>query len=128
VPSRENVHDDFEPTIGCRTRLTPAACAGKDGFDDTFAIMTSGMIGGVTLTLLTDGLGRTCAKTAFVDSPIDNVLVGGGLSSQPFKARKLGGAETKPYGSDHYPVLVEKKLRLSSTLLAPHTPDLDIGA
>ena len=56
--------------------------------------------------VLTEGLGRTYVKGNFVNSPIDNVLVGGAGSDRLFTAEKLMETGTNPaFGSDHTPVL-----------------------
>ena len=56
-----------------------------------------------------EGIGRTYAKGDFVNSPIDNVLVAGPVSSASFSALKLKGADNEPtFGSDHYPVVVRR--------------------
>jgi hypothetical protein len=105
--SGEKLNEDAEPLMGCATKLEASMCKGKDGFDDTYAALTNGLIGNVRFRVLTEGIGRTYAKGDFVDSPIDNVLVAGALSSSSFAAIKLKGAENDPtFGSDHYPVLV----------------------
>jgi hypothetical protein len=102
--------EDFEPLVGCDTGQTPATCGATDGFDDTYAILTDGLIDGVRFKVLTGGIGRTYAKQKFVDSPIDNVLTAGPGSAAKFGAVKLGspGPKERVYGSDHYPVLVRQ--------------------
>jgi hypothetical protein len=74
---------------------------------DPYAILTSGIIGGVMMKVLTADIGRAYASTQFVDSPIDNVLTAGPQSEKKFTASKIAdGSERRPFGSDHYPVLV----------------------
>jgi hypothetical protein len=97
--------EDFQPLLGCNTGITPATCDQVDGFDDTIAVLTQGLAGGATFRVLTEGIGRTFASPNFVDSPIDNVLIAG--SSAEFEAHKLiDPAGSKPFGSDHHPVVV----------------------
>ena len=97
--------EDFEPMMGCATRIEPTSCGTKDGFDDTFAILTSGVIDGTKLRVPTQGLGRTYIKGNFVDSPIDNVLTS---MDRPFTAQKILESGSNPaFGSDHAPVLVK---------------------
>jgi hypothetical protein len=102
------IEEDFDPpAIGCNTSLTPASRGTRDGFDDTFAVLSSGMIGGLRFRVLTEGIGRTYARGNFVDSPIDNMLVAG--SNATHRAVKLGQAISGAvFGSDHYPVLVTR--------------------
>jgi hypothetical protein len=100
-----NLMEDFHPVLGCRTS-TPDTCGAIDGFDDTFAIFTKGLAGGARFRILTEGIGRTFASPAFVNSPIDNVLVAG--SNAEFTAHKLldPTSSEQPFGSDHHPVVV----------------------
>jgi len=103
----KKLDEDFEPMIGCATRLDPASCGTRDGFDDTYAVLTTGVIVAIRFKVLTKGLGRTYIKGNFVDSPIDNVLVAGAGADATFTAAKImetGG--TPAFGSDHTPVLV----------------------
>ena len=103
----KKLEEDFEPMMGCATRLEPTSCGTRDGFDDTYAVLTSGVIEGMRFRVLTEGLGRTYVKGNFVNSPIDNVLVGGAGSDRLFTAEKLMETGTNPaFGSDHTPVLV----------------------
>jgi hypothetical protein len=103
------VDEDFEPLVGCKTGQTPKTCGGTDGFDDTFSILTSGLIDGVSFKVLTKDIGHTFVSGAFSDSPIDNVLISNPLSTA-FEAFKLGSVIDKTvYGSDHFPVLVRQK-------------------
>jgi hypothetical protein len=74
---------------------------------DPDAILTSGVIGGVSMKVLTADVERTYASTQFVDSPIDNVLTAGPQPERKFTASKIAdGSGRKPFGSDHYPGLV----------------------
>ena len=103
----KRLEEDFEPMLGCATRLDPASCGTRDGFDDTYAVLTSGVVEGVRFKVLTEGLGRTYVKGNFVDSPIDNVLVAGPGADAPFTAAKIMEEGSNPaFGSDHTPVLV----------------------
>ena len=34
----KKLDEDFEPMTGCATRIDPASCGSKDGFDDTYAV------------------------------------------------------------------------------------------
>jgi endonuclease/exonuclease/phosphatase family metal-dependent hydrolase len=103
----EKLEEDAEPLIGCATKLGANACNERDGFDDTYAVLTNGLIDTVRFRVLTEGIGRTYAKGDFVDSPIDNVLAAGPLSSRAFTAVKLKGPQNDlTFGSDHFPVLV----------------------
>ena len=105
--SGEKLNEDAEPMMGCATKLEASMCKGKDGFDDTYAVLTKGLIGNARFRVLTEGIGRTYAKGDFVNSPIDNVLVSGPASSSTFTAIKLKGGDNDPtFGSDHYPVVV----------------------
>ena len=105
----EKLSEDAEPLMGCTTKLEASACRGKDGFDDTYAVLTKGLVADMRFRVLTEGIGRTYAKGDFVDSPIDNVLVVGPLSSGSFSAMKIKGPENdSTFGSDHYPVVVRR--------------------
>lgn len=103
----EKLSEDAEPLMGCGTKLEASACRGKDGFDDTYAVLTKGLVADMRFRVLTEGIGRTYAKGDFVDSPIDNVLVVGPLLTGSFSAMKIKGPENDPtFGSDHFPVVV----------------------
>ncbi|MFZ0854885.1 MAG: endonuclease/exonuclease/phosphatase family protein [Hyphomicrobiaceae bacterium] len=105
----DRLDQDTEPMMGCATKLDASACSGKDGFDDTYAVLTKGLIENVRFRVLTDGIGRTYAKGDFVDSPIDNVLVAGPAATAAYAVKKIIGLENdKPFGSDHFPVIVRK--------------------
>ncbi len=102
------IDEDFAPLVGCDTRQMPTTCGATDGFDDTFAILTDGIIDGVEFKVLTKDLGHTYVGGAFADSPIDNVLIAGKGSDRNFQVLKLGAEEQGGvYGSDHHPVLVQ---------------------
>lgn len=58
----EKLGDDAEPMVGCATKLDASACAGRDGFDDTYAVLTKGLVSNQRLRVLTEGIGRTYAK------------------------------------------------------------------
>ena len=100
----KKLDEDFEPMMGCATRIEPASCGSKDGFDDTYAVLTSGIVEGTRLRVLTEGLGRTYLKGNFVDSPIDNVLTSVDRQFKALKFVEIGS--NSAFGSDHAPVLV----------------------
>jgi len=105
------IDEDFEPPVGCNTGQTPKTCGGTDGFDDTYSILTSGLIDGVSFKVLTSEIGGTYVGQGFADSPIDNVLIAGAGSADNFEAVKLGtlAPDGTVYGSDHHPVLVQQQ-------------------
>jgi len=107
----KKIGEDFEPMVGCSTGQTPTNCGQIDGFDDTFSILTDGVIDGVAFKVLTSELGGTYVGEGFADSPIDNVLIAGPVDAAKFEALKLGseGTDHLVYGSDHHPVLVQEK-------------------
>ncbi|MES0053513.1 hypothetical protein NKJ66_07805 [Mesorhizobium sp. M0078] len=102
----------------CKKAPFPAAaCVAGDGFDDTFAILTTPLIGASAFALLTQGLGRTYKDTAFADAAIDHMAVPAGDQAD-FKAPTLGCnagvdlAQTdwaakacQLHGSDHFAVV-----------------------
>lgn len=98
---------DHVPEIGCKGGEVLKTCGTKDGFDDTFAILTDGLAGGPKFSMLTSGIGKTYVSTSFADSPIDNILVAGPASQTEHTVMKLEGpiVNNKVFGSDHYSVL-----------------------
>lgn len=103
----KSLSEDFEPMMGCETAIDAASCGGQDGFDDTYAILSEGLVASLRFKVLTASIGRTYKNRRYVDSPIDNILVAGPMSKSNFSAVKLQDAEPgNPFGSDHFPVLV----------------------
>ena len=72
-------------------------------YDQTHAILSSGLVRGLAMRNLTVGLGRSYAKRKFVGSPIDNIYAAG-----PFfdEASKLIAERSSAFGSDHYAIRV----------------------
>ena len=105
----KKLDEDFEPMIGCRTKIEATACGNRDGYDDTFAVLTDGLIDGMRFRVLTEGLGRTYIDPRYADSPIDNVLVAGPAERQQYQSTKLIDPQDSKtaFGSDHYSVLVQ---------------------
>ncbi|WP_440658728.1 endonuclease/exonuclease/phosphatase family protein [Ensifer adhaerens] len=99
--------EDFAPQIGCKPGVTPNTCGPTDGYDDTFAILTGTLVGSAELMVLTKHLDRTYVKPAFVNSPIDNILVGGPAAKKAHQVSKIkeDPKDNKVFGSDHFSVL-----------------------
>jgi hypothetical protein len=79
------------------------SCTDFCNCDDTFAIVTEGLVAQTKLKVLTAGIGSTYKSERFADSPIDSILVGGPLAQSTFSAAKLQDPSSdKPFGSDHF--------------------------
>jgi exonuclease III len=113
---------DLQPFECKKAPFPAAACAAGDGFDDTFAILTTPLIGAGKLALLTEGLGRTYEDTAFADAAIDHIAVPAG-DQDKFKAPSLGcnaaaslgqtqwaARACQLHGSDHFAIVTEYDL------------------
>ena len=72
-------------------------------YDQTHAILSSGLLRGLAMRNLTVGLGRSYANPKFIASPIDNIYTTG-----PFFDRtcKLIAERSDTFGSDHYAIRV----------------------
>ena len=73
------------------------------GYDQTHALLTGGLVHGLVMRNLTEGLGATYASGAFVDSPIDNVLGVGPIFATTTRVTAERG---QTFGSDHFSVRV----------------------
>jgi endonuclease/exonuclease/phosphatase family metal-dependent hydrolase len=91
-----------------------------DRYDDTHAILSAGLIGGLQMTSLTRRLGKeTYVGAAFPGTgPIDVIYVAGPGVSQ----FTLAGAGRHAYGSDHLPVFTTFGVSETPPITPPPTP------
>jgi endonuclease/exonuclease/phosphatase family metal-dependent hydrolase len=85
----------------CEKVPFPAAACVGDGYDDTFSILKTPLIGTTPWVFLTETLGRTYNDNAFADKAIDHIAVPKAKASLFTTATK--GSDT--YGSDHFPIM-----------------------
>ncbi len=74
-----------------------SGCGGKDGYDETHALLGGGLISGLRMTNLVDHLAVTSFPGFAADSPIDNIYVDG-LPASGFSDAELSAST---FGSDH---------------------------
>ncbi len=72
-------------------------------YDQTHAILSSGLRRGLAMRNLTVGLGRSYANRKFVASPIDNIYATGPLFDE---TSKLIAERNATFGSDHHAIRV----------------------
>lgn len=75
-----------------------------EGYDQTHALFGGGLVRGVVMRNLVEGLGASYAHGEFVQSPIDNIYAMGPLFD---KTKRLVAELSETYGSDHYAIKVE---------------------
>lgn len=109
--SGQKLEEDAIPQVGCSRKPVANSCAGTDGFDDTYGILTNGLVGSPKFKTLTKDLGRTYVKSGFADSPIDNILVTGPAANWDYNVSKLEGTKVnnKVFGSDHFAIFAVAK-------------------
>jgi endonuclease/exonuclease/phosphatase family metal-dependent hydrolase len=73
------------------------------GYDQTHAIFGGGLVEGVIMRNLVEGLSASYAKGNFAQSPIDNIYAFGPIFDQ---ATKLTAEKGEHFGSDHYALKV----------------------
>lgn len=74
-------------------------CGRKDRYDETHALLRSGLVHGLKMNNLAKGI-PDATYPGFPGSPIDNIYVYGDLAERFEPAKKA----SKAYGSDHLPV------------------------
>jgi endonuclease/exonuclease/phosphatase family metal-dependent hydrolase len=75
------------------------SCSGKDGYDETHALLSAGLVDDLRMENLTGGI-KDATFPRYPGSPIDNIYVVGGKPNSFSPAQK--GNDT--FGSDHLPV------------------------
>jgi len=112
--SGSRLDQDAKVDFTCASRKVPNTCGGMDGFDDTHALLSRGIISGLKMRSLTNGIGRThlsADENKYADVPIDHIYVDGPRKMKFSKAIKLGIPQydnrnrPRVFGSDHHPVL-----------------------
>ena len=107
----EKLTEDNRPTIRCWDTISTPGCQ-MDGYDDTLALLTKGLVGGLQMRALTTAAtGRTFASTVFIDLPIDHIFVAGPRADRFDNVQRVGTAQPEGngglavFGSDHYPIV-----------------------
>ena len=88
--------------FSCTPAPFPSSACNGDGYDDTFAILTTPLVGSTKWTVLSECLGRTYDDTAFADKAIDHIAV---PDAEKGHFSNLGKGNST-FGSDHFPIIV----------------------
>lgn len=107
------VAGDFNVAPGDTGKVGPdlnRVCSADNcmGFDQTHALLSSGLIDGLLMRNLTVGLANTYVKGAYAKSPIDNIYAMGPIFD---RTTKLTVERGDHFGSDHYAVRVSLEAR-----------------
>ncbi|MEM8627444.1 MAG: endonuclease/exonuclease/phosphatase family protein, partial [Pseudomonadota bacterium] len=106
---------DAAPVMDCATKSVPRTCGDRDGYDDTHAFLTEGIVDGLRMVPLSRGIGRTQWSRnwrAFPNVPIDHIYVPRRSRRQFTLVDRIMGPQgaregSKVYGSDHAPLVTE---------------------
>ncbi|MEL6701033.1 MAG: hypothetical protein AAFO58_05055, partial [Pseudomonadota bacterium] len=106
---------DAAPVMDCATKSVPRTCGDRDGYDDTHAFLTEGIVDRLRMVPLSRGIGRTQWSRnwrAFPNVPIDHIYVPRRSRRQFTLVDRIMGPQgaregSKVYGSDHAPLVTE---------------------
>jgi endonuclease/exonuclease/phosphatase family metal-dependent hydrolase len=101
-----NLKEDCNPTRSCTEKIEDSSCSGRDGLDDSHAILSAGIVDGLQMRSLTDNLTETLQGT--FSSAIDHIYVVGANALKFGKASTQTDTEGNAFGSDHLPVFVDQ--------------------